>query len=107
MYSNQRKLDNTEVDVKVNDEILIECKLTEEDFTSKDKTIVNQYAKFQDVFHVNELQQSGKEFHNYKFPEYSKRHCKCPFAYGEQFYPIHEKPRPLVFYTTNRIESMK
>jgi hypothetical protein len=58
--------DFTEIDVKFNDEILCECKLTEKDFTSKRKIEVEIYANFREIFHKHKLPQNDKEYLNYQ-----------------------------------------
>tara|TARA_R110000868_G_scaffold131418_2_gene341471 strand:- start:24400 stop:25203 length:804 start_codon:yes stop_codon:yes gene_type:complete len=57
--------DATEVDVFFN-KCIVECKLTESDFTSKNKEIVNQYSDFEKTFHTDKLVQSDTKFFNYQ-----------------------------------------
>lgn len=58
--------DSTEVDVFINNSIIGECKLTEEDFTSKSKKEVEQYKEFKNVFHIDKLIQNETKYHNYQ-----------------------------------------
>jgi hypothetical protein len=58
--------DKTEVDVFINNSIIVECKLTEEDFCSKEKDIVEQYSEFENVFYTNKLLQSETHYKNYQ-----------------------------------------
>lgn len=66
MVGNIAESDATEIDVYFKGEIIGECKLTEESFTSKDKTTVEQYVKFKEIFHIGKLSQSDNEYHNYQ-----------------------------------------
>lgn len=73
--------DFTEVDINLKDEIIGECKLTEEDFTSKVKSEVEYYASFKEVFHIHKLPQSQSEYYNYQLIRNilaAKQH-KCRF----------------------------
>ncbi len=60
-----RKPDETEIDMKL-DKIYIEAKLTESDFTSKDKIIVESYDKFEKVFEKQYLEQDSNKYFNYQ-----------------------------------------
>ena len=64
--NNVSKKDNTEADVCLNGSIIIECKLTEKDFTSKHKDIVEQYSAFTKVFNVDKLVQTETHYQNYQ-----------------------------------------
>lgn len=73
--------DFTEVDIYFKDEIIGECKLTEEGFTSKEKSEVEYYAAFKEVFHTHKLHQSISEYSNYQLIRNilaAKQH-KCRF----------------------------
>lgn len=56
----------TEIDVLINGEIICESKLTESDFTEKEKTSVESYDDFASVFEIGKLRQSGKSYYNYQ-----------------------------------------
>ena len=58
----------TEVDLLINDEIICEAKLTESNFTSKDKIWVSKYELFSDIFEAECLSQNEKktEYLNYQ-----------------------------------------
>lgn len=58
--------DSTEVDIRINKEIVCECKLTEESFTEKDKKSVESYIAFKDVFHIDRLMQNQNSYYNYQ-----------------------------------------
>jgi len=58
--------DATEVDVFINGNIICECKLTETDFTSKEKKSVECYGSFSKVFQVDKLIQNDKSYANYQ-----------------------------------------
>ncbi|MBQ0908583.1 hypothetical protein KBJ98_07710 [Flavobacterium sp. F-328] len=64
--NNIKKKDNTEVDVFINGNIFIECKLTEKDFSSKKMEIVEHYSEFRNVFHVEKLLQTKTHYENYQ-----------------------------------------
>lgn len=57
--------DTTEIDMKL-DGILVEAKLTEQDFTKKEKRIVESYDSFKKVFNEDLLPQSGRDYMNYQ-----------------------------------------
>ena len=57
--------DATEIDMKL-DGILIEAKLTEKDFTKKEKRIVESYDNFKEVFNEELLPQSSEDYLNYQ-----------------------------------------
>ena len=59
------KPDNTEIDMKL-DSIYIESKLTESDFTKKEKIIVESYDNFEEVFEKNCLEQDSNKYFNYQ-----------------------------------------
>jgi len=73
--------DFTEIDVKFNDEILCECKLTEKDFTSKAKCEVEIYAYFRNIFHTHKLPQNDDEYYNYQLIRniLAANHHNCRF----------------------------
>lgn len=84
------KKDNTEIDVFLNDNILIECKLTEKDFSSKDKYIVEHYSDFRKVFDSNKLLQTPTQYKNYQLI----RNILAANQYKFQFILICDKRRP-------------
>lgn len=84
------KKDNTEIDVILNDKILIECKLTEKDFSSKDKDIVEHYSDFRKVFDSNKLLQTSTQYKNYQLI----RNILAANQYKFQFILICDKRRP-------------
>jgi hypothetical protein len=59
------KFDRTEVDMKVG-YLLVECKLTEGDFQSKSKAVVENYRDFKDVFDRRGLPQSKEKYGGYQ-----------------------------------------
>ncbi len=59
------QVDATEIDMRLGG-ILIEAKLTEKDFTRKEKTIVESYHNFKKVFNKELLSQSGEDYLNYQ-----------------------------------------
>jgi hypothetical protein len=61
----ENKFDRTEVDMKIGD-LLVECKLTETDFQSKAKTVLDQYRDFSDVFRRRDLPQSKEKYAGYQ-----------------------------------------
>lgn len=58
--------DTTEIDIRINNSIICECKLTEKDFTSHNKTDVERYLSFEQVFHKDKLLQTQTEYKNYQ-----------------------------------------
>ncbi len=58
--------DATEIDLYLNNSIFVECKLTEEGFTHKDKSEVEKYDEFANVFHIEHLHQDELGYHNYQ-----------------------------------------
>jgi len=59
------KFDRTEVDMRLGD-LLVECKLTETDFQSKQKEVVEGYRDFREVFRRRELPQSKDKYAGYQ-----------------------------------------
>ncbi len=62
---NSRQVDTTEIDMKL-DDILMEAKLTERDFTRQKKRIVESYDNFEEVFNEELLPQSSEDYMNYQ-----------------------------------------
>lgn len=65
LYSENEE-DATEIDIRINDDILIECKLTEDEFTKKDKKEVLKYVMFEKIFHKDKLIQDDNRYSNYQ-----------------------------------------
>ncbi len=82
--------DKTEVDVFINKNIIAECKLTEQDFCQKEKAIVEQYAQFNNVFHVNKLLQTQTHYDNYQLI----RNILAAHQHKAQFILICDMRRP-------------
>jgi hypothetical protein len=59
------KPDDTEIDMKL-DNIYIEAKLTESDFTKKEKSIVESYDNFGEVFERDYLEHYSNKYLNYQ-----------------------------------------
>lgn len=59
------RFDRTEVDMKLGC-LLVEAKLTESDFQSKSRAVVNSYRDFADVFYRRELPQHGDSYGCYQ-----------------------------------------
>lgn len=57
--------DGTELDMRV-DKFIFESKLTEPDFTCKQRTVVEKYRDLQIVFDVDLLPQVGNKYQNYQ-----------------------------------------
>lgn len=66
--NNTDKKDSTDVDVFLNGNIFIECKLTEGDFTYKENNVVEQYTNFESVFDIGKLQKNKTQtkYKNYQ-----------------------------------------
>jgi hypothetical protein len=90
IINNMPKKDNTEVDVLINNEIFIECKLTEKDFTSREKNIVEHYSEFSNVFRSDKLQTTETHYKNYQLI----RNILATNQYGCHFILICDKRRP-------------
>lgn len=74
------KKDGTEIDMSFSD-VFCEAKLTENDFTTKHKSIVENYSRFDETFNIEYLKRKNDEYHNYQIirnilasREYNKRH---------------------------------
>jgi hypothetical protein len=59
------RFDRTEVDLRVGS-LLIEAKLTENDFQSADKEVLLEYRDFEDVFDQEQLPQTGDRYFSYQ-----------------------------------------
>ncbi len=92
--------DTTEVDVLIND-IFCESKLTEGDFTRKEKSKVDNYVMFHEVFHTNYLVQDKTHYYNYQLI----RNILAAEQYGYRFVLFCDMRRPDLtksFYQTVR-----
>jgi hypothetical protein len=65
IYKKEHQTDKSEIDM-VLDDLFIEAKLTEEDFTQKDASIVEQYEGLTVQFHKDCLIREGERFDNYQ-----------------------------------------
>src|SRR5207237_1669719 len=59
------RFDRTEVDMRVGS-LLVEAKLTEADFQRREKTAVERYSDFSEVFDCRGLPQSASEYFSYQ-----------------------------------------
>ncbi len=59
------RFDRTEVDMRLGS-LLVEAKLTEADFQRREKTAVERYPDFSEVFDCGRLPQSASEYFNYQ-----------------------------------------
>ncbi len=92
--------DATEIDMKL-DGILMEAKLTEKDFTKKEKRIVESYDNFKKVFSEELLPQSSEDYLNYQLI----RNILAAYQHNLSFLLLCDARRPdLVkeFYSTAR-----
>ncbi len=92
--------DATEIDMKL-DGILMEAKLTEKDFTKKEKRIVESYDNFKEVFNEKLLPQSSEDYLNYQLV----RNILAAYEHNLSFLLLCDARRPdLVreFYVTVR-----
>jgi hypothetical protein len=98
---NQVTEDKTEVDILINKNIIVECKLTEEDFCVKEKQIVNQYIEFANIFQTNLLKQTLTHYDNYQLI----RNILAAYQHHAKFILICDMRRPDLarsFYQTIR-----
>jgi hypothetical protein len=59
------RFDRTEIDMKLGD-LLVESKLTEVDFQTGPESLVASYRDLEEVFDVDSLPRSGRDFHSYQ-----------------------------------------
>lgn len=83
------KFDSTEIDMKMNN-IIVEAKLTENNFTNKEKSIVELYDKFDKIFNKRKLQQNNKYYMNYQLI----RNILAADQLGSSFYLLCDGRRP-------------
>jgi len=81
--------DRTEVDLKLGD-LLVEAKLTESDFQSKDAEVVRGYRDFKEVFDAKSLPTAGKKFVSYQLI----RNVLAAHAGGCSFCVLLDERRP-------------
>lgn len=92
--------DATEIDMKL-DGILMEAKLTEKDFTKKEKRIVESYDNFKEVFNEELLPQSSEDYLNYQLI----RNILAAYEHNLSFLLLCDARRPdlaRAFYLTAR-----
>ena len=65
-FPNEAYRRGTEIDLKIGDRVYIESKLTERDFTAKDKKIVMGYSEFSKVFVTEILPKTDTKYENYQ-----------------------------------------
>lgn len=82
-------VDRTEIDMKLGN-VLVESKLTERDFTSKQKRIVDRYRGFARVFDVDTLPQDGRSYRGYQLI----RNVLCAETHGLRFCLVCDGRRP-------------
>jgi hypothetical protein len=93
--------DKTEVDLLLNDNIICECKLTEEGFTTKNKAEVESYKNFSAVFHMDKLIQNETSYLNYQLI----RNILAAYQHKSRFILLSDMRRPDLaksFYQTVR-----
>lgn len=83
------KVDRTEVDMRFGD-LLVEAKLTEADFQSREKAIVDQYRDFEEVFETADLPQTEERYLSYQLI----RNVLAAHALGCSFCVLHDERRP-------------
>lgn len=83
------KFDRTEVDMKLGD-LLVEAKLTESDFQSREREFVNAYRDFAGVFARRDLPQTRERYLSYQLI----RNVLAAEALGCSFCVLHDARRP-------------
>ncbi|MGH9524576.1 MAG: PGN_0703 family putative restriction endonuclease [Terriglobales bacterium] len=83
------RFDRTEVDLRIGD-LLVEAKLTEADFQSREKKYVDAYRDFEEVFERRELPQSKERYLSYQLI----RNVLAAQALGGSFCVLHDERRP-------------
>ena len=81
--------DRTEVDLRLGD-LLIEAKLTESDFQSREREFVNAYRDFADVFNRRDLPQTRERYLSYQLI----RNVLAAYALDCSFCVLHDARRP-------------
>jgi hypothetical protein len=85
----EEKFDRTEVDMRLGS-LLVEAKLTEADFQSREKKIVDRYRDFKAVFNRRELPQTRERYLSYQLI----RNVLAAQALGCSFCVLHDARRP-------------
>lgn len=83
------RTDRTEIDMKLG-ELLVEAKLTEGDFQTREKSIVEGYRDFQKVFEVSQLPRRGELYISYQLI----RNVLAAHASGISFCVMVDERRP-------------
>jgi len=83
------KDDATEIDMRFGEDIIIEAKLTERDFTSKCKNVVRKYKDFDEIFNEGELGQTETKYHSYQLI----RNILATYHYKYFFFLLCDKRR--------------
>ncbi len=83
------KSDRTEVDMLLGS-LLVEAKLTEADFQSRERRIVDQYRDFKQAFHRRELPQTRERYVSYQLI----RNVLAAYALDCSFCVLHDARRP-------------
>lgn len=83
------KFDRTEVDMRIGD-LLVEAKLTEADFQSREKQYVEAYRDFEEVFFRRELPQTQERYLSYQLI----RNVLAAHALECSFCVVHDDRRP-------------
>ena len=83
------KFDRTEVDMRLGS-LLVEAKLTEADFQSREREFVNAYRDFSDVFHRRDLPQTRDRYLSYQLI----RNVLAAHALDCSFCVLHDARRP-------------
>lgn len=83
------KFDRTEVDMRLG-ELLVECKLTEADFQTKAKAVVDTYRDFKTVFDRRALPQSREKYEGYQLI----RNVLAAYALDSSFCVMTDARRP-------------
>ena len=83
------KTDRTEVDMKLG-ALLVEAKLTESDFQTKNRFVLESYRDFKKVFEVSVLPRSGDQYISYQLI----RNVLAAYATGLSFCVIVDARRP-------------
>ena len=83
------KFDRTEIDMRL-ESLLVEAKLTEGDFQSREKKFVDLYRDFKDVFNRRELPQTRERYLSYQLI----RNVLAAYALDCAFCVLHDGRRP-------------
>ena len=83
------RFDRTEVDMRLGD-LLVEAKLTEADFQSREREFVNAYRDFAEVFHRRDLPQTRERYLSYQLI----RNVLAAHALDCSFCVLHDARRP-------------